>query len=39
MQRAGAEPTCANAPAMNALIQADAAQWKKVAAYAKIALD
>jgi tripartite-type tricarboxylate transporter receptor subunit TctC len=39
MQRAGAEPTWANAQAMNAFMQADAAQWKKVAAYAKIALD
>ena len=39
MQRAGAEPTWANAQAMNAFMQADAAQWKKVATYAKIALD
>jgi tripartite-type tricarboxylate transporter receptor subunit TctC len=39
MQRAGAEPTWANAQAMNAFMQADAAQWKKVAAYAKIALE
>ncbi len=39
MQRAGAEPTWANAQAMNAFMQADAAQWKKVAAYAKISLE
>ena len=39
MQKQGAEPTWANAQAMNAFMQADAAQWKKVAAYAKIALD
>lgn len=39
MQRAGAEPTWANAQAMNAFMQADTAQWKKVAAYAKIALE
>lgn len=39
MQRAGAEPTWANAQAMNAFMQTDAAQWKKVAAYAKIALE
>ncbi len=39
MQRAGAVPTWANAQAMNAFMQTDAAQWKKVAAYAKIALE
>jgi len=39
LQRAGAEPTWANAQAMNAFMQADAGKWKKVAAYAKIALD
>ncbi|MEY4711920.1 MAG: hypothetical protein RIS88_1370 [Pseudomonadota bacterium] len=39
MQRAGAEPTWANAQAMTAFMQADTAQWKKVATYAKIVLE
>ena len=39
MLKAGAEPTWANAQSMAAFMQADLAQWKKVAAYAKISLD
>jgi len=39
MQKAGAEPTWAGAQGMAAFMRADAAQWKQVATYAKIALD
>lgn len=39
MQKAGAEPTWVNAQGMASFMQADMAQWKKVAAFAKITLD
>ncbi len=39
IQKAGAEPTWVNAQGMASFMQADTAQWKKVADYAKIALD
>ena len=39
MAQAGAEPAWANAKAMAAFMQADMAQWTRVAAYAKISLD
>jgi tripartite-type tricarboxylate transporter receptor subunit TctC len=39
MQKAGAEPTWVNAQGMTSFMQADTAQWKRVAAYAKITLD
>lgn len=39
MQKAGAEPTWVNAQGMASFMQADMAQWKKVAAFAKISLD
>ncbi len=39
MQKAGAEPTWVNAQGMAAFMQADTAQWKRVAAYAKITLE
>jgi len=39
MQKAGAEPTWVNAQGMATFMQADTAQWKRVAAYAKITLD
>ena len=39
IQKAGAEPTWVNAQGMTSFMQADTAQWKSVAAYAKIALD
>jgi tripartite-type tricarboxylate transporter receptor subunit TctC len=39
IQKAGAEPTWVNAQGMASFMQADMAQWKKVAAYAKINLD
>lgn len=39
MLKAGAEPVWANAQEMAVFMQADAAQWKKVAAYANISLD
>jgi tripartite-type tricarboxylate transporter receptor subunit TctC len=39
MQKAGAEPTWVNAQGMASFMQADTAQWKSVASYAKIALD
>ena len=39
MQKAGAEPTWVNAQGMTSFMQADIAQWKRVAAYAKITLD
>ena len=35
----GAEPTWVNAQGMASFLQADTAQWKKVAAFAKITLD
>ena len=35
----GAEPAWANAPGLARFMQADTAQWKKVAAFAKISLD
>lgn len=39
MLKAGAEPVWANAQGMAVFMQADTAQWKKVAAYANISLD
>jgi tripartite-type tricarboxylate transporter receptor subunit TctC len=39
IQKAGAEPTWVNAQGMTSFMQADMAQWKQVAAYAKINLD
>jgi tripartite-type tricarboxylate transporter receptor subunit TctC len=39
IQKAGAEPTWVNAQGMASFMQADMAQWKKVASYAKINLD
>ena len=39
MVKVGAEPTWLNAQAMAQFMQADYAQWKKVAQYAKITLD
>lgn len=39
MLKAGAEPAWANAQGLAAFMQADLAQWKRVAAYAKISLD
>ena len=39
MQKAGAEPTWLPAQGMAAFMQADTAQWKKVADYAKISLE
>jgi tripartite-type tricarboxylate transporter receptor subunit TctC len=39
MQKAGAEPTWLNGQGMNTFMQADMAQWKKVADFAKITLD
>ncbi len=39
MAKAGAEPAWANAQGLAAFMQADLAQWKRVAAYAKISLD
>jgi len=39
MQKAGAEPAWANAQGLAAFMKADAAQWKKVAEYARISLD
>lgn len=39
MLKAGAEPTWANAQSMATFMQADMAQWKKVAAFAKISLE
>lgn len=39
IQKAGAEPTWVNAQGMASFMQADTAQWKTVAAYAKISLD
>jgi tripartite-type tricarboxylate transporter receptor subunit TctC len=39
MAKAGAEPAWANAKGLAAFMQADLAQWKQVAAYAKISLD
>ncbi|MBP8019276.1 MAG: tripartite tricarboxylate transporter substrate binding protein, partial [Hylemonella sp.] len=39
MLKAGAEPTWANAQGLASFMQADMAQWKKVAAFAKITLD
>ena len=39
MVKVGAEPTWLNAQAMTQFMQADYAQWKKVAQYAKITLD
>lgn len=39
MQKAGAEPTWVNAQGMVAFMQADSAQWKKVADYARISLE
>ena len=39
MLKAGAEPAWANALGLAAFMQADTAQWKKVAEFAKITLD
>lgn len=39
MLKAGAEPTWANSQSMAAFMQSDMAQWKKVAAFAKISLE
>jgi tripartite-type tricarboxylate transporter receptor subunit TctC len=39
MLKAGAEPAWANAQGLASFMQADTAQWKKVAAFAKITLD
>ena len=39
MQKAGAEPTWVNAQGMASFMQADTAQWKKVADYARISLE
>ena len=39
MLKAGAEPAWANSQGLAAFMQADTAQWKKVAEFAKIALD
>lgn len=39
MAKAGAEPVWINAKGMAAFMQADMAQWQRVAAYAKISLD
>jgi tripartite-type tricarboxylate transporter receptor subunit TctC len=39
IQKAGAEPTWVNAQGMASFMQTDMAQWKKVAAFAKITLD
>ena len=39
MQKAGAEPTWVNAQGMASFMQADSAQWKKVADYARISLE
>lgn len=39
MQRQGADPAFMDAPTASAALAADAAQWKQVAAYAKIQLD
>jgi tripartite-type tricarboxylate transporter receptor subunit TctC len=39
MQKAGAEPTWVNAQNMASFMQADTAQWKKVADYARISLE
>ena len=39
MLKAGAEPAWLAGPAMAAFMQADTAQWKQVAAFAKITLD
>ena len=39
MLKAGAEPAWANAQGLASFMQADMAQWKKVAAFAKITLD
>ena len=39
MLKAGAEPTWANSQSMAAFMQSDMAQWKKVAAFAKITLE
>jgi len=39
MLKAGAEPVWLGAQAMASFMQADAAQWKKVADFAKISLD
>ena len=39
MVKAGAEPAWANAQGLAAFMQTDLAQWKRVAAYAKISLD
>ena len=39
MQKAGAEPTWVNAHNMASFMQADTAQWKKVADYARISLE
>ena len=39
MLKAGAEPVWLGAQAMVSFMQADAAQWKKVADFAKISLD
>ena len=39
MLKAGAEPAWANAQGLASFMQTDSAQWKKVAAFAKITLD
>jgi hypothetical protein len=39
LQKQGAEPAWLDSKAMGAFMQADTAQWKKVADYARIALD
>jgi tripartite-type tricarboxylate transporter receptor subunit TctC len=39
MLKAGAEPAWANAQGLASFMQADSAQWKKVATFAKITLD
>jgi len=39
MFKAGAEPVWANSQSMAGFMQADMAQWKKVAAFAKISLE
>ena len=39
IQKAGAEPTWVNAQGMASFMQADTAQWKKVADYARISLE
>jgi tripartite-type tricarboxylate transporter receptor subunit TctC len=39
MLKAGAEPAWGNAQSLASFMQADTAQWKKVAAFANITLD